>query len=1163
MPLNTNQGIKNARNLVNDSRVVVIKSQEMYEENFMLCREQREDVKEHRKRLCDMFHTKCETFIQCLTDGHLEQEDVKSMVEDILAIISITPDFKEIRVYEEYLFHQLSEVLPQLRVILTGQIDHVDGNGERQEMKQYSLGALLLSRNCHNEKGECSKRDCKNPINSFDEHEYSCPYHVESLLVHSVMAAIHALMQAHIRRLTKQKKFLAFVTALLHDIGKIVTTRMVDSKNLYISYPGHASRGAMILNIFRNVLRESGMSEHDINVMITVVTYHMCAYRYTRNDIHNALFLTQEQLVLMLILAYGDNLGSFRNSDYLPSYVSITDSIERWYARIVSLQNERTRNPTHTLPADKPILILVAGQSGAGKTTFTQSLMTHLKDAGIPSSSVSRDEAMAALIIGFPIRLKGQAYAALFKVKQLLEQKQRSKTFPDVLHRAVVHLNRLTNCQPIEVSSLLEKFQPGKFVEKLHNWMQLQITELSHSNGIVIIDTVMAGYDAINKVLPPDSDSKAIIIKFHVSYAGTDITSENGMSEDAQMRVTGRNSLLTSSGQFKLSGEGKQEQKGTPQLFFSIYRDSNNNLNGSEYGMSEIIRIYRMNHPPESESESKEMPESKDHSHLTLREFLSMHSEIYNDGHGFLRWLKPYLRREFKIQLTIDDHKYGQFVVFKLQYLQGAKNWKLKWACECRGTWMYYNPDTKEVDYLKSMFPRCPEAPKTLKSRTQDIANGVLSAFPQKIQDAILDMTGDKVSTVGGGTAVGKVDGLLTALSVYFEGTPGYDIALRMLNEESENKQSSDFALNIAYQSFLQSNGRFIIVLSSSGTLVLGDKKTESYMLTAILCGHIGLSRNDLEPYQNKSGVSSHWSQIHMAYRKFVSDLIKLYKINKPFLGECGFLTFVFEAVCASRACCNDVKHPELASHYIVNRFYFLGATREYDGTTKHFPSFVLQEGSFAKPPSWIFPTMSVLKDLRDNFEQMINGAMPAAQFFNLHPSDNKVQEVHQEGFILHLNNGPILKLKPPQYYSAHNMKKSRDDANETKMSEFTCRLFPDLRREGIMTIETFLRMMEEILGIMRTEAMNDVNLFKMRVCGPNPSEVINKLIPCFTERFPDMGKQHRTSDSKSVETATRDCVLVLVKKLLRHLPRENPLSEKSFIRNNHFLPAVDFMRGM
>jgi putative nucleotidyltransferase with HDIG domain len=203
----------------------------------------------------------------------------------------------------------------------------------------------------------------------------SCP-HSESLYDHLLSCADICYEKAIKECYTKKDCVKAYLTGLLHDIGKPGTRRLLRK---HTSFKGHGLvGGAMLENFYsKELVNEFELSEEDWTDISTCADVHMCSYfpqRTSKLQLYSVNILPESIKRMLFVLREGDQLSMIPDKTYPKSLTDIIQDVkngEEQYRK--TLFEEMSFSD---LDKKKGILILIQGGSSCGKTTFANKLMS-------------------------------------------------------------------------------------------------------------------------------------------------------------------------------------------------------------------------------------------------------------------------------------------------------------------------------------------------------------------------------------------------------------------------------------------------------------------------------------------------------------------------------------------------------------------------------------------------------------------------------------------------------------------------------------------------------------------------------------------------------------------------------------------------------------------
>lgn len=204
--------------------------------------------------------------------------------------------------------------------------------------------------------------------------KHTCP-HSESLFDHLTTCATLCYEKAIKECYTEKECVKAYLTGLLHDIGKPGTRRLLGK---HTAFKGHGLvGGAMLENFYsKEVLDEFSLSVDDWAEISTCADVHMCSYfpQHTSKLHRYSVNILPESIKrMLLVLREGDQLSLIPDKTYTKSATDIKKDVyngEEQYKK--TLFEEMSFSD---IEKKKGVLILIQGGSSCGKSTFGNNLL--------------------------------------------------------------------------------------------------------------------------------------------------------------------------------------------------------------------------------------------------------------------------------------------------------------------------------------------------------------------------------------------------------------------------------------------------------------------------------------------------------------------------------------------------------------------------------------------------------------------------------------------------------------------------------------------------------------------------------------------------------------------------------------------------------------------
>lgn len=193
------------------------------------------------------------------------------------------------------------------------------------------------------------------------------PHQERDLLSHTILA-LHALYRTdRFQTSTVDDKFRLTLAVLLHDVGKAIQWKNIDTSSGYWHFRGHDTVGACW---FWALVKKNRWDEVFMRPIFLAIWYHMIKSPDNKGLLHflrhhDALHLTE-------CLHCADNYGRLEVQADLPETL-LVDPIPN----------------TSSVP-NLPIVIYICGKSGAGKTTMARNIMESMSDVSVGYVSFDR-----------------------------------------------------------------------------------------------------------------------------------------------------------------------------------------------------------------------------------------------------------------------------------------------------------------------------------------------------------------------------------------------------------------------------------------------------------------------------------------------------------------------------------------------------------------------------------------------------------------------------------------------------------------------------------------------------------------------------------------------------------------------------------------------------
>ena len=608
---------------------------------------------------------------------------------------------------------------------------------------------------------------------------FTCP-HSESLYEHLLRCANICYNEAIIWGHSKRICVKAYLTGLLHDIGKPGTRRILGK---HTAFKGHGLVGGAILeNFYTEELGDAfDLAKEDWADISTCADVHMCSYFPQQTSLlhkYSVNILPIQVKNMLFILRTGDQLGLTP----IDSYGKTTNDIKN---DVISGEHEYRKTlfseiPFSTLDKKKGILILVQGGSSTGKSTFSLNLVNHFgTDKCV---HINRDWYM----VHWSQKMTG-------------------------INDKIGHIT------PTLYQTCYKKYIDSgkKWAPQINNHMMNDIHDGLQQGKIVIVDTLATMFDAIEGIIP-EIATNAYRISFWLHrnelITETETMGRLGMELSAQLSAHGVTSLYNPYNKninwMKMisATEGDEDSPYQSHLSISvgwtgIKQSIINHL------LDKILEMYEYNQT------LPRVPVLDQTYDLTLVELV----QKLKDLNSLEDFFKQYA-------YTVSKHIPG---AVGIKYIDGINQiWRPKWAREARGRF-YYVVDNKVIS-LKDTLQRGIEILTKAHleagiDETQDVSIKTNDHFDDT-QQIILN-TFSAVNPIDS-YLTGKVDGSLLIVNIYPIESDQYAIIknLGLSFGDSFTKTIINYCVDNNYP---------ILTVSSQGTLFLGPDM-QDYFLTSI-----------------------------------------------------------------------------------------------------------------------------------------------------------------------------------------------------------------------------------------------------------------------------------------------------------------------------------------
>jgi hypothetical protein len=807
----------------------------------------------------------------------------------------------------------------------------------------------------------------------YGSHLHTCNYHQESLLTHLILTMMYSLSKMDPSSDNKTCLIVGF-TAILHDIGKVGAMMPVGGKeNSWLQYSFHGELGAkIVLSAYNDEFAEIFSPTEWSNISETI-NVHMCGYHDCNSKNKDTQYkwdlLNLENKQVKNILRYlrdGDHYGGIGDE----SVDKDDDAHEKSrddFNRIVS-DNDTVFDSKKFMQkyALNGFVIFVRAMSASGKSVMVKKLANLLTINGIRFALVERDQIICQI--------------AANSIGEVCSEKPSGK----------------------EYSRLYDVYISKNLSEQVNIFMGQQIIEALEQNKVVIIDTVMALYGSIEKILPPsikrtftiaiditrgepitinDADRMDISLEKQVSLHG-DRNEWCPLPTDSKI---GFKEMASVSSLKKVTS---LENKAKPRKVFNCFWNNKISIN-YDNTLSSVLKLMK-----------EQTEESALTDNLGIVEYINSltstlsHSEIMES---------------FKIRGFIVKDKNNTIMI---KYKECCQLWKRKWERDCRGVLLFKTKDNKYI-CLADQLQRGPEVltGRHLKAGitvTEDMESKSSIQYDDTIHDTISRLI--ELRDIDGYLSF-KNDGSLIGITCYSD---EYRDIVKNLAANSD--EFAKACLEIAEEMKLT----YIPMVKTQTTFSAGPAM-QDYIVTAMF--------SNIFTYEELCEFAKTMSPAQVL-RKFGNLFFQ--KINKlhESIGSSNRCTFNFEAICKDRTTAWGVEHIELAMSYQTSSLKCLGMSFGTETITR-IPHFVFSDNiinaGFYEPMWWEVTHASQIEKIMENLSKCMRKVITEDEFLELHKPNNKVLDnktFDYEGFVFYRGekyNFDYNKIKTEEYYRAHN----------------------------------------------------------------------------------------------------------------------------------------------
>jgi len=431
-----------------------------------------------------------------------ETEIIESLLhKSIYEIQKIQPKW----IIPQINFEELIEAIIKIKKILNISTEILNSSNIMESVTFVQLLHTMNSKNFHQNMSS-TELPVAYRTKTKIEPVASCKFHQESLLEHSFMCMIISMIQSG---QNSKNYVLSGLTALFHDIGKIVTTTVYGTNDL--GYPFHGAYGSTLLSQFgSDELFEMLGSKQNYLDMLHTIKDHMCSYHVTefksewniqRCEASQLSYSTSPQMKeLSHNLSYGDTFGKICDMECESEFIDSRADYDK-----ITSEPFNCSEFMKKIGAKVPVFF-VRGSSGSGKTTFIQTMLIPYLEKFFDKSRievVSRDEIMCSLSASFSNivletkRPTGDTYASLYKT-----------------------------------------YQSKKLGKSVNDELKERISNAISQNRIAIIDSCILYYDGISQIMPEnitDAYKIAIDCNRSIPYSMSD-AKKNGFKSIDELK---------------------------------------------------------------------------------------------------------------------------------------------------------------------------------------------------------------------------------------------------------------------------------------------------------------------------------------------------------------------------------------------------------------------------------------------------------------------------------------------------------------------------------------------------------------------------------------------------------------------------------------------------
>jgi hypothetical protein len=805
----------------------------------------------------------------------------------------------------------------------------------------------------------------------------SCSYHEEELFYHLLIAGICAGFHAKTCG-NHENAFLAIVTAMLHDIGKVAT--MQTTEKGYVAYPFHGEMGALILSGIYTDKISAFMTQAQFETMIRVISIHMCSYHLTnfssywdKERVKSTRLESPEVKLLLASVSFGDTFAAFSQQNDVKSWL---ESRETWWQEI---------NKPYRAPKGKnKVLVVMRGQSCSGKSTVSNLIADGIISKNCTVVRIERDVLICQ--------------AAAKAVKEPFDENTRPEGEDYKRLYAIYKSKRL-----------------GAIV---NNNMKEAIHE-AYAGGahVVIVDTVGALYPGFEKSLPTMINQCMIIAVDVNGNAPITDSKKNGIEHQEQLSLSGERSMWAPF-QGKDIDFGKLASRYTfanapatmaPHFVYQV--GWNAEFNGPKsIGLNDTISAIRN---MIMRVQGRKIPDTNSMNIVDYTNYAYSLADCSYDGLvEHYKSLNYHAGPPSQLRKTAYEKRF-----LNVKYLEHNNNWSF-WGRQARGTTLYLNDDGQWVLW-KFLMLRGAEMLTTLHTaqnikENENVQNGKISHLAKEQQELFSDLAADSDDL--NLMVTFKKDGSLLSCCL-FSGKKA-KVMRKVITECGDEFTKTVMA---TYDATV-GHTKDVFIFQSQGTLWL-TKEMYDYTTTALF-GTIEGFQPNLSPIE----------KIRTYGPAFFKNITQLFD-NLPSKGDIKLI--LGETICANRTeSFSGSVHTELAVAYETSSFTVISSTViQNDGRNfSVMPHFEISEqihnAGFMEPAFWNVTSSGVLNTMLEFVDEVSWGRKTVKNFYDAYPPSNHFgfeTVVDREGFVIYdvLREMSYGKIKSALYYFAHKFRPS------------------------------------------------------------------------------------------------------------------------------------------